>query len=135
MLIEKFLDFSFIHSKNVTKYKVKKMDYYSNILNMANEINVTLYEGTYTFTTGPSYETDSEVKEIIKNGGNAVGMSTFPEFLKSEALNLNSLFISCLTNYGAGLTNGKINHKDVLKNANKAKNDFCRLIIKIIENI
>ena len=40
-----------------------------------------------------------------------------------------------MTNYGAGLTNNKITHVDVLDNATKAKNDFCTLIIKIIENI
>ena len=76
--------------------------------------NIQLYEGTYAFTIGPSYETKSEIKEIISLNGSAVGMSTFPEYIKSKSLKIHPLFISCLTNYGAGLTNKKINHSDVL---------------------
>ena len=58
-------------------------------------------------------------------GGNAVGMSTFPEFLKCQALNMECIVISCMTNYGAGLIKGStINHTDVLRNAKKFKNDF-----------
>ena len=52
---------------------------------------------------GPSYETKAEINEIIKLKGNAVGMSTFPEFLKCKKLGLDLIIISCLTNYGAGL--------------------------------
>ena len=135
MLINKFIDFSFIDSSNINRYEVDKIKGYNKISNIAIENNIQLYEGTYTFTTGPSYETDAEILEIIDNGGNAVGMSTFPEFLKCKQLKIDALFISCLTNYGAGLTNSKINHKDVLENADKAKKNFSTLIIKIIENI
>ena len=93
-----------------------------------------MHEGTYTFTLGPSYETISEIEEIIDLGGCAVGMSTFPEFLACKKLNLNSIFISCLTNYGAGITHHTIQHKDVLINANKFKEKFCKLLSIIIEN-
>ena len=62
-------------------------------------------------------------------------MSTFPEYVKCRSLKIHPLFISCLTNYGAGLTNKKINHSDVLENATKAKKQFCKLLTKVIENI
>ena len=63
-------------------------------------------------------------------------MSTFPEFLMCNKTQLNTVFIACLTNYGAGLIkNKKINHQDVLKGAAKVKKDFCELITSIIENI
>jgi len=135
MLINKFIDFSFINSSKIKLYEVEKVKDYNKIFNIAIKNNIQLYEGTYTFTTGPSYETDAEILEIIDNGGNAVGMSTFPEFLKCRKLKMNALFISCLTNYGAGLTDNKISHKDVLENADKAKKKFKKLIINIIESI
>ena len=135
MLAEKFLDFSFINSEKTKIYTIKKDGYYKNTLKIANKNNIIIYEGTYTYTIGPTYETPEEIKNIIECGGSAVGMSTFPEFLKCEKLNLNSIFISCLTNYGAGIKNEIISHDDVLKNATKSKDKFSNLIYKIIENI
>ena len=61
-------------------------------------------------------------------------MSTFPEFLMCEKLNMNYMIISCLTNYGAGITKGKVEHSDVLKNAIKYKENFCKLIISLVSN-
>ena len=135
MLIDKFLDFSFIDDPNSRVHKVQAIKEQNKVFKIARENGINLNKGTYAFTTGPSYETDAEVREIINLGGNAVGMSTFPEFMVSDQLNLNALFISCLTNYGAGLTNKKISHDDVLKNAEKSKHNFWKLIIGIIESI
>ena len=84
---------------------------------------------------GPSYETPAEICEIIKLGGKAVGMSTFPEYLKCIELNLNFLIISCLTNYGAGMIKNKVSHKDVLLNADRFKNIFSNYILNVIQNI
>ena len=74
-----------------------------------------------------------EIKEIINLGGNAVGMSTFPEFLKSQELNMETLVVSCMTNYGAGLIEkNKITHKEVLLNADKSKDVFNRILTNFI---
>ena len=134
MIANKFLDFSFINSADFKLYEVENNQENIKALNIAKNNNIKLYEGIYTFTTGPTYETKAEIKEIISIGGNAVGMSTFPEFLKTKRLQMNTIFISCLTNYGAGLIKEKITHEDVLKNAEKSKIKFCKLIIKIIES-
>ncbi len=123
MLVEKFIDFSFIESNTPKIYKLN------------NNLNLDIYHGTYTYTIGPTYETESEIQEIISLGGDAVGMSTFPEYLMCKKLNINPIIISCLTNYGAGLINKKVLHKDVLKNAENVKTEFNLLIKKIIQNI
>jgi len=135
MIANEFLDFSFMNSSNVDRYLTNKNQYYKDTIKIASDNAIKLYEGTYTYTMGPSYETPSEIKKIIELGGTAVGMSTFPEFLKSNELNLKAIFISCLTNYGAGIKQDIISHDDVLLSAEKAKNKFCKLIYKIIENI
>jgi len=135
MIANKFLDFSFIDYSTPKTYLIQKNKYYNNVLNIAKSNKIIVYEGTYTYTIGPSYETPKEIEKIIGCGGSAVGMSTFPEFLKSRKLNLKTIFISCLTNYGAGIKNEIISHDDVLKNAEKSKDKFSNLIYKIIENI
>mgnify|MGYP002852622446 CR=1 FL=1 len=136
MLIKNFLDFSFIDSFNPKLYKITKTDDYKNILKIAKKNKIVLHEGTYAYTMGPSYETEAEINEIIHFKGDAVGMSTFPEFLMCQKEQLNAVFIACLTNYGAGLIkNQKVNHSDVLKGANKSSKNFEKMIISIIENI
>ena len=125
MLVEKFLDFSFINSN--------KPKYYN--LNNKLKKNYKIYKGCYTYTIGPTYETEAEIKEIIELGGDAVGMSTFPEYLMCKKLRIEPIIISCLTNYGAGLVQNKIKHEDVLLNANKSKKNFNSLIVNIIQNI
>ena len=125
MLVDKFIDFSFIDSNQIIKYE----------LNNISIPNLNIYRGTYVYTIGPTYETRAEIKEIININGDVVGMSTFPEYIMCKELNINPIIISCLTNYGAGLQKKGINHKDVLLNANKVKDKFSKLIIKIIEDI
>ena len=122
MLVNQFLDFSFTDSQEAIKYK----------LHMENINNLNIHIGTYAYTIGPTYETKSEIEEIISLGGDVVGMSTFPEYLMCKKLNIHPIIISCLTNYGAGLINRKIKHTDVVNNANAVKENFESLIKKII---
>ena len=125
MLVEKFIDFSFINSNTPKIYKL------NNNLNF----NINAYHGTYTYTIGPTYETEAEIKEIINLGGDAVGMSTFPEYLMCQKLGISPIIISCLTNYGAGLVKKKVLHQDVFENGKNVKLEFNLLIKKIIQNI
>jgi len=124
MLVNEFIDYSFINSNTPKKYKVTNKNILQNI-----------HQGTYAFTIGPTYETSAEINDIISIGGNAVGMSTFPDYLMAKKLNLDTIIISCLTNYGAGLINKKVNHSDVLKSAINYGERFNNLIKNIIENI
>jgi len=135
MLSNQIIDFSFMNSTEPIKHNFKKSQYFDLAKEIAKNNNINLFTGAYTYTTGPSYETPAEISEIISLGGKAVGMSTFPEYLKCIELKLSFVIISCLTNYGAGLINEKIKHKDVLTNANKMKKIFSKYIIEIIRNI
>ena len=133
MLVDKFIDYSFINSIEPEYHEFKSKKYFNSIKKIALKLNIPLKNGNYTFTTGPTYETSAEIKEIINLGGNAVGMSTFPEFLKSQELNMETLVVSCMTNYGAGLIEkNKITHKEVLLNADKSKDVFNRILTNFI---
>ena len=122
MLVEKFIDFSFINSNQPQEY----------IMDKSLDKNLNIHTGTYTYTIGPTYETKAEISEIINLGGDAVGMSTFPEYLMCKKLGISPIIISCLTNYGAGLVKKEVLHEDVLKNADNVKLKFSSLIKKII---
>lgn len=118
----------------------KKNFYYmpSLILNekvrKAAEIEkIDLKDGVYWYTKGPSYETPAEIRYMSKFGGDAVGMSTIHEAVFAGYLGMETVSISCITNYAAGLTEKKLSHSEVTETANLVQNKFERLVKKIIE--
>ena len=48
---------------------------------------------------------------------------------------MNTLVLSVLTNYAAGLDNKTLRHEDVLLNAKKAQKNFIKLVKNIILDI
>ncbi len=135
MISNKIIDFSFINSTEAKEHLFEEHSYFKLAKDIAKINKIKLNEGAYTYTIGPSYETSEEIKEIIRLGGSAVGMSTFPEYLMCKRLNMNFIIISCLTNYGAGIKKNKITHDEVLVNAKKSREKFSSYLSKLIENI
>jgi len=74
-----------------------------------------LLEGTYAWLNGPEYETPAEIRMLRTLGADAVGMSTVPEAIQARALGMRVLALSCLTNYGAGLSGNPLNHEEVME--------------------
>ena len=64
---------------------------------------------------GPQYETPAEVQMLSKIGADAVGMSTALEAIQARALGLRIAGFSCLTNWGAGLSDQPLSHEEVLE--------------------
>jgi len=102
------------------------------IKNAALEEKIELKEGIYWYTKGPSYETPAEIKMTRIFGGDAAGMSTVHEAVFSTSLGIETSAISCITNYGAGISNEKLSHSDVTETAKLVKEKFERLVKKII---
>jgi purine-nucleoside phosphorylase len=102
---------------------------------IATDFNIKYFEGTYVGTTGPSFETVSEIKMMKILGADAVGMSTVPEVIVSNYLGLEVLGISCITNMATGLSKALHSHQNVIKEAKKIEHDFCLWISEIIKNI
>ena len=75
---------------------------------------IELYQGIYASLLGPQYETPAEVRMLGNLGADAVGMSTALEAIQARALGLRVAGFSCLTNWGAGLSDHGLSHEDVL---------------------
>ncbi len=91
-------------------------------------IDLVLHEGVYAGNFGPQYETPAEVGMLQKLGADAVGMSTVLEVIQARALGLEVAGFSCLTNLGAGLSQEKLSHHEVLEVGKKAAADFAKLL-------
>ena len=59
--------------------------------------NITLHKGVYVSVVGPQLETRAEYKMLNLMGGDAVGMSTVPEIIVANHLQLRVAAVSVLT--------------------------------------
>ena len=101
----------------------------------ALEEKIKLKEGVYWYSKGPNYETPAEIKMTRIFGGDAAGMSTVHEAMYSSFLGMETAGISCITNYGAGISSSKLSHADVTETAELVKEKFERLLKRIISLI
>ena len=121
----RFPDMTEIYSKNFIDLAKKEAD----------NLNIKYTEGVYFGTTGPSYETASEIKAYSLMGGDAVGMSTVPEAIVANYLGMEILGISCITNMATGLATKPHSHESVMEIAKKVEKDFCLWIKTIVKNL
>tara|TARA_S200000501_G_scaffold367876_1_gene404860 strand:- start:17942 stop:18715 length:774 start_codon:yes stop_codon:yes gene_type:complete len=135
MNISSLLDFTFRNSNKPVKTVLNSILNFNKLKNLLNDDDIHLYDGCYTWTLGPSYETPAEINEINNLKGNVVGMSTYPEIKKAIELNFNIMAIACLTNYAAGISEQPLTHEEVVSTAENANQNFCKLIKIIINNI
>ncbi|MCB1203541.1 MAG: purine-nucleoside phosphorylase [Verrucomicrobiae bacterium] len=87
-----------------------------------------LVEGVYAWVNGPEYETPAEVCMLRALGADAVGMSTVPEAIQGRALGMRIVGLSCLTNYGAGLSAAPLSHEEVMETGRAAAKDLFTLL-------
>lgn len=95
-----------------------------------------LKEGTYIFSTGPSYETPAEIRFYQQLGVDAVGMSTVPEAILAHACGMRVAALSCITNMAAGITGaGSLNHAEVLEQSRITRPRMASVIKHFVENL
>jgi purine-nucleoside phosphorylase len=87
-----------------------------------------LAEGIYAWVNGPEYETPAEVRMLRTLGADAVGMSTVPEAIQARALGMRVAALSCLTNYGAGLSARPLDHVEVIEVGRAAARELFVLL-------
>jgi purine-nucleoside phosphorylase len=109
-------------------------DFNNLIKSAAKNENIKLKEGVYWCTKGPTYETPAEIKFFANYGADAVGMSTVHEAVYGAYIGLKTSAISCITNFGAGISNQKLSHSEVTETADRVKDIFARLVKAIIKS-
>ncbi len=90
-------------------------------LKLARARKLRLKQGVYMGVNGPSFETPAEIKAFAKLGADFVGMSTVWETIALRQMGASVLGLSCITNYGCGLTSRPLSHSDVLEVSERSK--------------
>ncbi|HKL18769.1 MAG TPA: purine-nucleoside phosphorylase [Halalkalibaculum sp.] len=99
---------------------------------LAASLELAVQRGTYIYVTGPNYESKAEIRAFRKMGADAVGMSTAPELFEAARLRLKSVAISLISNMATGVTKEKLDHEEVKIAAESRKEDFAKLVSKLV---
>lgn len=94
-----------------------------------------LHRGVYCALSGPTYETPAEIRLYRLLGADAVGMSTVPEAVAARHQGMRVIGISCITNFGAGMTEEAIKHEEVMETGERVADIFKDLLKRIIAKI
>jgi purine-nucleoside phosphorylase len=94
-----------------------------------------LHRGIYCGLSGPTYETPAEIHMYRLLGADAVGMSTVPEAIAARHQGMKILGISCITNLGAGMTEGPIDHEAVMRTGARVAEIFKELLRRVVLRI
>ena len=68
-------------------------------------------------------------------GADAVGMSTACEAIAARHAGMEVAAVSCITNYGTGLSDKKLDHVEVKEVADRVSKEFKGLIVEFIRNL
>ena len=101
----------------------------------ASSEGIDIKEGTYLQTSGPQFETSTEIKMFRTLGASAVGMSTVVEAIAAHHMGLRVCGISCISNMAAGILDQPLTHSEVQITADKVANKFERLVTGLIKEV
>ncbi|RSL31929.1 purine-nucleoside phosphorylase [Salibacterium salarium] len=101
----------------------------------ASKLGINIQQGVYAGITGPSYMTPAELIMLRKLGADTVGMSTVPEVIVANHMQMNVLGISCITDMAIGEELEPLSHEQVVEVAAQTKPTFIKLVKEIVASL
>ena len=107
----------------------------ANMRSSAKMNDITLHEGVYAWFSGPQFETPAEIKAVKTLGVDAVGMSTVPEVIVANQLEMDCIAFSVLTDVCDPDNLKPIDISDIMTMAKKAEQSLIVFVKKIISSL
>ena len=121
---ERFTDMSHIYDE----------DMISTVEAVAKKENITTHRGVMIQTSGPQFETPTEIKAYRSMGADTVGMSTVVEAIAAKHMGMRVCTVSCVTNLAAGMQE-KLSHEEVKKASDSSFGNFTKLIDGLLSDM
>ena len=99
---------------------------------IAKEKGITLHEGVYTPVAGPNLETRAEYRYLRIIGTDAVGMSTVPEVIVANHMEMPCVAISVLTDECDPDNLKPVSIAEILEIAGRAEKDLTMLYVELV---
>ena len=109
------------------------LDINAKIKAIAKAKNIKLHQGVYASVVGPQLETKAEYRMLKIIGADAVGMSTVPEIIVANHLNLKVAAISVLTDECDPDHLKAVNISEIIEMAGKAEPAMITLFTELIK--
>lgn len=110
-------------------------DINSKIESIAKKNNITLHKGVYASVVGPQLETRAEYRYLKIIGADAVGMSTVPEVIVANHLELPVAAVSVLTDECDPDNLKPVNINEIIAMAEKAEPNMILLFKELIKSL
>jgi purine-nucleoside phosphorylase len=107
----------------------------SKLKTIAQKQGIALHEGVYASVAGPQLETRAEYRYLGIIGADAVGMSTVPEVIVANHMNLPCCAISVLTDECDPDNLAKVDIKDILEAAAIAEPKLVNLFAELVKQL
>ena len=104
------------------------------IKEIAKEKAISLHSGVYVAVTGPQLETKAEYRYLRLIGADAVGMSTVPEVIVANQLEMECVAFSVLTDECDPDNLKPIDIEDIMASAQKAEQSLIVLVKTLLSN-
>lgn len=104
-------------------------------LDTAAHKGISVQQGVYVGTSGPTFETPSEYRYFRIIGGDAVGMSTVPEVIIANYLGMKVMGVSVISDLGGGEVTLEVSHEEVLAAVEKTVPVLVGLVKEILETL
>ena len=102
------------------------------LITIAKEKNIRLNVGVYVGVTGPNLETRAEYRFLRRIGADAVGMSTVPEVIVANHMNLPCCAVSVLTDDCDPDNLKPASIEEILEVAGKAEGKLTELYVELM---
>lgn len=100
----------------------------------ASQLNILLHEGVYCAVDGPSLETRAEYRYLRQIGGDVVGMSTVPEVIVANQMQLPCAVVSVVTDECDPDNLKPVSIQEMIAAATTAETKLVQLFEAVIEN-
>jgi purine-nucleoside phosphorylase len=101
----------------------------------ARELNLSLKKGVYAAVNGPNLETKAEYRYLKIIGADLVGMSTVPEVIASNHMNLSCVAVSVVTDECDPDNLKPVNIEEIIAIAGKADGKLSSFLFECIKSL